>query len=198
MRDYFLAFIPLFVAVDALGVLPLFISLTQGLIREQIKDVVRQSMITGLAVSIFFLFLGKVLLRVLGITLADFLIAGGLVLFVIAINDIVTTNKRRRVIDLQHLGIVPLGMPLIVGPAVLATILVLHSSYGVLPTIISLVINILLAGVVFRGSDMIIKVIGTSGSQGISKLASLILAAYAVMMIRKGIFMIIQDIFPLQ
>lgn len=144
-----------------------------------------QSMLTALCLAIGFILLGKAVFRLLGITMGDFMIAGGAILFCIAIIDIINPVKKRR-IPTGELGAVPLGTPLIVGPAVLTTSLVIVSQYGLLPTMISVMVNILLAGLVFRSSPFLIKALGESGSKALSKIMSLLLAAIAIMLMRKG------------
>jgi len=186
IRDIFLSFIPIFVAVDAIGVLPIFVSLTEGIEQHQKTKIIIQSMLTALCLAVGFIFLGKVVFKLLGITIGDFMVAGGAILFSLAVNDIINPVKRRRIPD-QELGVVPLGTPLIVGPAVLTTSLVIISQYGLLATLISVSVNILLAGLIFSLSSILIKVLGQAGTKALSKVMSLLLAAIAVMMVRKGI-----------
>jgi multiple antibiotic resistance protein len=173
--------------VDALGVLPIFMNLTEGLDRATIRRMVSRSVITAMGVAVFFMAIGRLLLRLLGITIADFMIAGGALLFVISLSDIVGVEKRRRHIDPDSVGIVPLAVPLIVGPAVLTTILLLVDQQGVAPTVSAAIVNILAAGLIFQGANSIHRVLGDAGTKATSKLASLLLAAIAVMMMRKGI-----------
>ena len=143
-------------------------------------------MVTALGLAFGFIFLGKAVFRVLGITMGDFMIAGGLILFCIAIIDILRHEKSRR-IPSQELGAVPLGTPLIVGPAVLTTSLMIIPAYGIGATLISVFINVFLAGVIFSFSEILIKALGEAGAKALSKITSLLLAAIAIMMIRKGI-----------
>ena len=140
LSDILHTFIPLFVAVDAFGVLPIFVSLTEGLDTKEKNRVVIQSIWTASVVAVVFILLGKLIFRFLGITIADFMIAGGAILFCISITDIINPTKKRR-IPSDNLGSVPIGIPLIVGPAVLATSLVLESQYGLLATIVSILLN---------------------------------------------------------
>ena len=133
-KTFWLAFIPIFVAVDALGVLPLFISLTESMKKADRERVVRDSMITAAAIAIAFIFVGKSVFRFLGISVYDFMIAGGLLLFIIAINDLLRAEKSKSAKG-NMLGVVPLGMPLIVGPAVLTTSLIILDTYGLAPTV---------------------------------------------------------------
>jgi len=186
IRNMFLTFIPLFVAVDAFGVLPIFVGLTEGLGKKEKNRIVIQSIWTASVVAVVFVLIGKLIFRFLGITIADFMIAGGAILFCISITDIINPTKTRR-IPADNLGSVPLGIPLIVGPAVLTTSLVLESQYGLPATIISILLNILIASAVFRQSHHLIKFLGDAGSKALSKVMSLLLAAIAVMLIRHGL-----------
>jgi multiple antibiotic resistance protein len=186
LKNIFLSFIPLFVAVDAVGVLPIFVSLTEGLQKNERSKVIIQSMFTASGLAVGFILLGKLIFKLLGITLGDFMIAGGAILFCLAITDILNQMKTRRIPG-KDLGAVPLGTPLIVGPAVLTTSLVIVSQYGLFPTIISVIINILFAGIVFSLSSVLIRFLGEAGTKALSKITSLLLAAIAVMLIRKGL-----------
>lgn len=186
VKNILLAFIPIFVAVDAIGVLPIFVSLTEGLKQRERSKIIIESMLTATCLAVGFILVGKAVFRLLNVTMGDFMIAGGAILFCLAITDIINPAKKRR-IPSKELGAVPLGTPLIVGPAVLTTSMVIISEYGLLPTMISVLVNISLAGLIFRLSSVLINAIGESGSKALSKIMSLLLAAIAVMLIRKGI-----------
>jgi multiple antibiotic resistance protein len=187
MRDFWLCFVPLFVAVDAIGVLPMYLSLTEGLDPSRVRRVLLQSVATATAVALAFLGGGKALMTLLGITVADFMIAGGVLLFVISITDLLTAEKTQRHVDADSLGAVPLGVPLIAGPAVLTTSILLLDQYGPVPTAAAIVLNIAIAGVLFHFSVSINHILGRTGTKIISKIASLLLASIGVMIVRKGI-----------
>ncbi|HNQ02364.1 MAG TPA: MarC family protein, partial [Syntrophales bacterium] len=125
MEAFWLCFFPMFVAVDAVGILPLFMHLTEGVEPRAVRRVIVQSMVTALAVALAFLAVGQWVFHYLGITVADFLIAGGILLFTISLSDVIAVEKRVAQVDADSLGAVPIGVPLIVGPAVLTTIFVL-------------------------------------------------------------------------
>jgi multiple antibiotic resistance protein len=186
LKNILLSFIPLFVAVDAIGVLPMFVALTNEFEQKEKARIILQSMLTAACLAIGFVLGGKLLFRWLGITIGDFMIAGGAILFSLAIIDLVNPAKRRRVPD-QNLGVVPLGTPLIAGPAVLTTSMLIVSEYGLFATMISLLVNILIAGLILRSSVILTKILGEAGSKALSKIMSLLLAAIAVMLVRKGI-----------
>jgi len=190
IRNVLLSFIPIFVAVDAIGVLPMFVSLTKDIDKNKRTEVIIQSMITAIALSIGFVLVGKWIFKLLGIEIGDFMIAGGAILFSLAIIDIINPTKKRRSPG-TTLGAVPIGTPLIAGPAVLTTSMLIVSEYGLFATIISIITNILLAGLIFKLSDIVIKFLGEAGSKALSKVTSLLLAAIAVMLIRKGLMQFI-------
>jgi multiple antibiotic resistance protein len=183
----FLPFIPLFVAFDALGILPIFVSLTSEMIPSERKKVVRQSTLTGFLVGIGFLVVGKSVFTLLGITVSDFKVAGGILLFIIAIVELIFP-ERTRTFPKETLGIVPIGIPLIVGPGVLTTILISAQSYGYVSTVLNLILNLLIVRLIFGSSYRVMQVFKEGGTRGLGKIFALLLAAFAMMMIRTGIF----------
>jgi len=184
-HNFLLAFIPLFIAIDVVGILPIFMSLVDGIEKPQKTKIINQSVITALSVSIGFLAIGKFVFSVLGIEIYDFKMAGGLLLLVFAINDLLFSEKGKRTIT-PTMGVVPLGIPLVVGPAVLTSIIVTVDTYGYIPTVTSLVVNLIIVWVVFLKSNFIYRLMGEGGSKAFAKVASLLLAAIAVMMVRRG------------
>jgi multiple antibiotic resistance protein len=187
MHDFWLCFVPMFVAVDAIGVLPMYLGLTEGLDPSRVRRVLYQSVVTAAAVALAFLAAGRALLTLLGITVADFMIAGGILLFFLSMTDLLTTEKAQRRVDVESLGAVPLGVPLITGPAVLTTSLLLLDQYGPVQTAGAVVLNIMIAGLLFLFAAPINHVLGTAGAKIVSKVASLLLASIAVMIVRKGV-----------
>ena len=187
MKSFWLCFVPLFVAVDAVGLLPLFINLTEDIEPQKIRRIILQSMITALIVALIFIAVGTAILRLLGVTVADFMVAGGTLLFVISIRDIFATDKRSYVADPEIIGAVPIGVPLITGPAVLTTSLLLINEHSLFVTAAAMCVNILIAGVVFYFAPFINRVLGKTGSKTVSKITSLLLAAIGVMIVRRGI-----------
>jgi len=186
IKNFLLALIPIFVAMDAIGVLPFFLSFTEGMKVAERKKVVRASILTGFVVSLGFLAVGKFIFAIIGITVSDFKVAGGVILLVIAIRYLLFPERNESIVD-ETVGVVPLGVPLIVGPAVLTTTIIAVDAYGYIPTITSLIINLLFAGWVFLRADLLIRLLGEGGAKGVGKVISLLLAAIAVMMIRRGI-----------
>lgn len=186
MKAFLLSFIPIFVAMDAIGVMPIYVGFTEHLKKRDKRKIITQSIITAFLVGIVFLFLGKWMFKILGILVADFKIAGGLVLLAIALRDILQREKGPR-LPVDTMGAVPIGTPLVTGPAVLTTIVIMVDSYGLVLTVSSFVVNLMITWVVFLYADKISGFLGKAGSKAISKIAHLLLAAIAVMMMRKGL-----------
>ena len=189
MKEFLLAFVPILVAVDPIGILPIFLGLTEGLDGRSRRKAVRDSVVTASGLAVGFVFLGKSLFGLLGVGVADFLVAGGLLLFLIATLDLVSGRKLAR--EAGAIGVVPLGTPLIVGPAVLTTALLLVDIHGAAITLAAVVANVLLAGALLLCAGGLTRLLGQTGIRAVSKIVSLILAAIGVMMVRKGIFGII-------
>ena len=186
LNDLIMAFIPLFVAIDVPGLVPLFISLTDGMTLKAKRRLIIEATMTAGAVALVFLILGKVIFKFLGITENDFRVGGGIVLLVLAVTDLLFPPSKQRSPE-SSAGIVPIGIPLIVGPAALTTILILVDSKGYVVTILSLFANLLIVWIVFRYSEVVVRLMGEAGSKAVAKVAALFMAGIAVMMIRVGL-----------
>lgn len=193
LEPFILTFIPIFVAVDAIGNIPLFVSLVEGANKKQRQKIIMDSVTTATVVAILFMFIGKWILRLLSITISDFQIAGGTLLFIIAVR-LLLPGTQKSFLSNSHdkdVGVFPLGTPLITGPAVLTTTLMMLDSFGVIPTFVSLVLNMLIVWVTLIKADSIMKLMGAGGARAFAKIMYILLAAIAVMMVRRGILGIV-------
>jgi multiple antibiotic resistance protein len=186
LNSLLFSFIPLFVAIDVLGVVPVFLSLTDGMNRPQRHKLITQATLTALAVSVVFMFGGRLIFNFLGITENDFRVGGGIVLLVLAVSDLLFSRSKQRHPE-SSAGVVPIGIPLIVGPAALTTILILVDSKGYVVTLLSLLANLFIVWIVFRYSEVVLRLMGDAGSKAVAKVAALFMAGIAVMMIRVGL-----------
>jgi multiple antibiotic resistance protein len=188
LTDFLSLFLPLFVAMDPLGVLPAFIQMTSELSRNRRQKMLNLSILTAGIVGLLFIPLGPLVLSVLGLKTGDFQVAGGLLVLVVGLRDVVWDQKMMAMSETSEAtGIVPFAIPILVGPAVFATLILLRDRFSPLEIAACLILNLLLSWAVFRQSDSLLKWMGVTGSRIISKLAALLLAAYAVMMIRVGL-----------
>ncbi|HJT24231.1 MAG TPA: MarC family protein [bacterium] len=192
LTDLLSLFLPLFVAMDPLGVLPAFIQMTSELSHARRQKMVDLSILTAGVVGLLFIPLGPLVLSALGLKTGDFQVAGGLLVLVVALRDVVWDQKMMSMSETsESTGIVPFGIPLLVGPAVFATLILLRDRFSILEVAACLVLNLLISWAVFKKSTSLMQWMGLTGSKVISKLAALLLAAYAVMMIRVGIISIL-------
>ena len=178
-------FIPIFVAMDIPAVVPVFVSLTQGLSEDQTRRVTVQALATALAISLAFLAVGKFVFRVLGITPSDFQMAGGLLLLMVGVREVLNSETPARVPN-PNVGPVPLGTPMMVGPAVLTSLLILVPLRGYTATVSALIANLVLVGLSFGGSRRVTAIFGVHGLRAVSQVIGLFLSAIAVSMIRRG------------
>lgn len=187
MFEHFIqAFIPLFVAIDPIGLVAIFLALGRGTSLVMRRKIARQATLTGGGVALLFLFLGQSMFTALGITVSDFQIAGGLILFILASQDLIHSAVEEPAPLVEGFGVVPLGMPLIAGPASITTLLLLANTVGVWQTLAALVVNLVLLVLAFVFSDWLGRKIGPTGLRAISKIISMLLAAIAINMIRRG------------
>ena len=188
-RDFGLTFVPLFVAMDALPAVPILLSLTQDMTERQRSQVIRVGLLTALILGIVFILIGKGIFLLLGITVNDFLIAGGLILFVLSAKELVVGKmfEAQAAIGDNAVGVVPLGTPLVAGPAVLATLLILIDQFHIVMVTFAFIVNLLLSWVFFGQANRLVRWLGRSGLMALSKIMALFLAAIAVSMIHRGI-----------
>ncbi len=185
-RKIIITFIPIFVAMDALGILPIFVGMTRKRREHERRRIVALSMLTAFLLTSLFTILGKAIFRFLGITVFDFMVAGGVILFILAILDVMGARHAHDD-DAGTMGVVPLGTPMIAGPALITTCVLMANEYGIMATLISLSLNIVIAGLLFLQSQVLVRLLGDAGSAALSKITSLLLASIAVMMIRRGV-----------
>ena len=185
--DNFLhAFVPLFVAVDVVGVAPIYVALTHQLAAAERKNILRLSLLGAAGVSIAFALLGKAVFVFLGITVDDFQVAGGLILFGIAALDLLTTEPRAVAYG-ADVGVVPLGVPIIAGPAVITSAIVLVDQYGAATTVTALLANLAVCWAVLANATRVERLLGRTGARAFSKVVSLLLAAIGVHLVRQGL-----------
>ena len=189
LQSFVLTFVPLFIVIDALGNLPFIISLSGGMSARKRRQMVHLATITATIVGLAFLFFGQFILKVLGISFGSFAIAGGIILLVLSIKYM-TTGRMVDIISEDAVAVVPLGTPLIVGPATITTLLLLAAQFPLYMVLLSFALNLLIAWAIFLQSGQIVRFVGEGGLRAISRVFSLLLAAIAVSMIIRGLGMV--------
>ncbi len=178
--------IPLFVSIDPIGLLPVFLSLTVEFHGTRRRALTFEAVFFALAICLGFMFLGNLIFGFLSITVPDLQIAGGAILMVFAMIDLLTRGKPS-VSEETSSGLFPLVMPLIAGPATLTTTLLLANRDGYLFTSISLGLNFGILLAVLLSATHITRLIGLNALRAFSKVVMVLLSAIAVNLIRTGI-----------
>lgn len=177
--------VALFIITDSVGNLPFFLGLTEGEDQAEQRKVFTTALVTGFIILVGFLFLGNALLTLFSVTLDDFRIAGGVLLFWIAVE--IMLRGRINIEHKEDLGVVPLGSPLLVGPGAITTSLVLLQLYGYWVVLSAIIVCFALIWIVLLFADRIYAVLGKNGALILTKIASILIAAIAVQFIRQGI-----------
>ncbi len=186
VESFILTFVPLFIVIDALGNLPFVISMSEGMTKHERRKMIHIAIVTATVVGFAFLFFGQLILRVMGISVGSFAIAGGLILLVLSIKYM-TTGRMVELIKEEMVAVVPIGTPLTVGPATITTFLLLVTQFPLYMVSVSFILNLLITWVIFLLSNQIVKFMGRGGLKAVSRVFSLLLAAIAVSMIIKGL-----------
>jgi multiple antibiotic resistance protein len=181
------SFIPLFVTIDPIALAAIFLAMSRDVDPARRRRIAKQATWTGGLVALFFLVLGASIFAAVGISVSDFQIAGGLILLIIAGREIVQSISMEPSRLSEDFGVVPLGMPLIAGPATITTLLLLQQTQGVVLTLSALAANLVLVAMAFAYSDRLERLVTMTGLRAISKIIALLLAAIAVRMIRRGL-----------
>jgi len=187
LYPYFTAFTMLFAVFDAIGNVPIFYTLTEGLSTKERKKTIQNSVIIAGIILFVFALGGKLILNFFHISVDDFRIAGGLILLIIAIEGLLGRVEAMK-IKAEQLAVVPLATPLLAGPGSISIVMYLmEAGYGFWPTTTSIVANVLVAWALLTHCDKVFKVLGRNGSLVFARIMAFILAALAIAMIREGI-----------
>jgi multiple antibiotic resistance protein len=192
-QDFFnsfaLTFVPLFIVIDAIGNIPFVITLSEDMDRKERRKLINLATATAALVGMFFLFLGQLVLRLMGISVGAFAIAGGIILLLLSL-QYMGSGRMLEIIKEEMVAVVPIGTPLTVGPATITTLLLLVMQFPLYIVLISFLLNILIVWVSFILSTRIVRFMGKGGIKAFSRIAALLLAAIAVNMMLRGLDML--------
>ena len=181
------AFALLFAVTDAFGTVPIFVSLTSAF-PDARKRIVRQAIIISTAVLIIFSLFGWVIFDIFGITLDDFRIAGGIILFVVAVDQLNGGDVKSKGLQPSDVAAFPLATPLLAGPGAISTVIIISGPpYSPLLALIVILCNSLIAYAILSSSDSVRKVLGANGTNALSRITALLIAALAVSFVVGGV-----------
>lgn len=184
-----LTFVPLFIVIDALGILPFVVSIGEEMTKQERRKMINVAIITATAVGLIFLFFGQFILQIMNISPGSFAIAGGLILLVFSIRYM-TTGHMVETTREEMVAVVPIGTPLTTGPATITTLLLLATQFPLYIVLLSFALNMFIAWGIFMMGNQFSHFLGQGGLKAISKVFSLLLAAIAVSMVINGLEML--------
>jgi multiple antibiotic resistance protein len=186
--DLLKSVVSLFVVVNPIGKVPLLITLTQKMEKQNKKLVSKNAIITTAVLLTVFAVAGIQLLSIFGISIFSFMIAGGVLLFIISIEFLTHGEWRHSGSSISgDSGIVPLAFPLLAGPGAITTVIISLQTYGWMVSIISIVVVVILTYLIFHLQNPISRILGRRGSVVTTRVFAIFLAAIAVQYIVEGL-----------
>lgn len=199
MLSFLAIFIPIFVIIDSPGVVSVYMTLTEGLSEKEKKRTVNTAVVVASVVLLAFAFFGNFIFNYLSISLPAFEIAGGALLFLIAI-DMLFARKSRTVHseeqekesqERESIAIFPLAIPLLTGPGAITSVMVLmnlsESLTEKIMVIASIILTFTIAKVMLDKSSSMMRYLGNTGLQVITRIMGILVAAIAVQFIMNGV-----------
>ncbi len=204
------AFVPIFftifIVLDPLGLVPIFIGLSSGMDRAEKDRTIRKAVLTAFFVLTLFIVAGKFILGLLGISPGSFFIAGGIMLFLVSLDMLFGKAKRSKTSDQEKsdgtdasagdepssVAVFPLAIPILAGPGTITTILLFTSSDAdPVPTMLMLglavVITLGAATATMKASDLVLRVLGRTGVSVVERIMGLLLSGLSVQFVYDGI-----------
>lgn len=188
------AFILLFTILNALGNVPIFLTLTGNLSRRKRGKIISDSVLLSFIILVAFAFAGWEVFKFFGITLSDFKIAGGVLLFYIAFDQLRGEVSRIQTAEADQLAAFPLATPLLAGPGSISTVMILSNPpYGPVITFLTIAINSTLAWIVLVKGELLTRMLGKNGMRVFTRIMGLFIAAIGITFIREGALELVES-----
>ena len=178
--------IALFVVIDPIGTVPLYIALTKNMQKSERKAVSKIAVITAGVLLIVFAVAGTQILSIFGITIFSFMIAGGVLLFIVSIELLTYGAWRFGGTVPGESGVVPLAFPLLAGPGAITSVIISFQAAGLIVTILSIAIVISVTYIILLLVNPIYRILGRRGSMIITRVFAVLVAGIAVQYIVEG------------
>jgi multiple antibiotic resistance protein len=179
--------IALFVVINPIGIIPLFANITQKMQKKERNTVIKTTVITAAALLMIFAAVGTQILSIFGITISSFMIAGGILLFVVSIELLTHGGWRFGGTVSDESGVVPLAFPLLAGPGAITAVILSYQTVGLAITMLSIAIVIGITYAVFYLSGTIYRILGRRGSLIVTRIFAVLIAAIAVQYVVDGL-----------
>lgn len=189
MDEFVSSFFKLFVMMDIMGALPMFLLLSEKLSKNERSKAVNEVLVVAVLLLILFVFAGVQVLDYFGVSLGGFQVAGGLILFTLGIRIVLglPIEAQKKHVERYEFAAVPIAMPLIIGPGTITMVIILVGEYGYAPVLVAGVLDLILLWVLFRNAFRVYKFVGHQGVEVISRLMGIIFTALSVEFIKEGL-----------
>ena len=208
ISGFFPIFFTMFIVVDPIGLVPLYIGLTSHILPEKRKGIIRRAVLTAFMVLLVFVFLGKHILALLHIELGSFFIAGGIMLFIVALEMLFGRPSHSKVSEKEHsdsahdnaksVAVFPLAIPMLAGPGAFTTIILYAGGYSAggrvftsleiaIMLVIAVILVLAITALVLRASSFVLLVLGETGVSVVERIMGLLLAGMSVQFVYDGI-----------
>ena len=187
ISDLIKAAIALFIIVDPIGNIPIFVGLTESMADSQRKKVFNLATLVGFVLLLVFAFTGSEILTIFGISIESFEVAGGILLLIIAIRILISGSMHENAETPESVGAVPIAIPLLVGPGAITTTIFNLQTYDTAVTIAAVIVVLSITWVILRFIGKIYRFLGKTGSIVIARVMALMIAAIAIQYILTGI-----------
>jgi multiple antibiotic resistance protein len=192
-------FITLFIVIDPLGIIPVYLSLSHTLTGPEKKRAILKSILTAFTVFTLFILIGRQILAFLGIQPGSFFIAGGILLFLISLDMLFGTPRRTKTSGHEEertdIAVFPLGIPLIAGPGTITTIMLYASQatdtlYITASLFAVIILVLLLTAITMFLSSFFLKILTRTGVTVIERIMGIILSGLSIQFIYNGLLML--------
>ena len=180
-------FFAVFGVMDPVGNIPVFLSLTDGMPKEKQHHIATRAVLRAACILIIFVFFGRTVLDAFQISLASFRIAGGIILTILGLQIVFGFFMNRDTTSEEDISVVPLATPLIAGPGMITSSVILSKEYGYAATLAAIGLNLLLSKILFHYAHLVVKVLGRKGTMAFAKVMGLIVTAIGVEFIRNAL-----------
>lgn len=181
------AFVLLFAVIDPIGATPIYIGLTEEF-EEHRPRILRQAMVVTAVILVIFALFGWLIFDIFGITINDFRIAGGIVLFIVAVDHLRGGDTRAKGLEPSDIAVFPLATPLLAGPGAISTVVIISGPpYSPFLALLAIGGNVLISYWILAKSDWVRRILGANGTNALSRITALLIASLAVSFVVIGL-----------
>lgn len=187
LEEVVLSFITIFVIMDPFASIPAFISLSKNYKQKQKDKAANEAIMVAAILIAVFLFSGTAIFSLLGISLSSFKAAGGIVLAILGLELVLGISITRNNPAEKHSVAVLIGTPLLTGPGVIASVILLTSQYGMLPVGVAALLSITISWALLRNAHYINDAVGSEFVEVLARIMGLMLVGIGVEFVRTAL-----------